>query len=486
MSHHAKFVKDIGLVGVAQAFSNLRGLILIPVLTKFLGAEQYGIWAQFFVTLNFIVPITLLSLSNSLIRFLPGSEDKKEIQEQVWSTNLLVAGITFFVAAILTLFAKQISNILQIPPHLIFLLGILVILQSLGFLLSSVLQALQEAKKLSFFIVGVPLVEVIFASLAVLFGFKLEGAVLGLVLARSLSFFVLFVVILKKVGLKFPDFSRIKEHFQFGLPIVISNLAYRVVQVGDHYLISIMLGILFVGYYAPAYSFGFMLNMVTLPVGMILPAVLAKFFAEQKIEEIKQYLAQTFKYTFFILIPAVFGLGTLSKQLLTIFSTEDIAIHSYKVLPIIATSFLFFASYGIFAQILYLFKKTMMTGILWVGAAILNIVLNVFFIPTFGIVGAAFATLFSYGALCIATWIWSWRYLSFSLPWQALGKSLIASILMSAMIATIHPEGIVAVLFTIAIAMLLYGIFLIFLKAIGRKEIEFFSLLLKGTKHPLL
>ena len=481
MPHHIKFVKDIGLVGFAQILTNLRGIILIPILTKFLGAEQYGIWAQFSITLNFIVPLAILSLPNALIRFLPGTKSEKEIQEQVWSTNLFVLGITLCLAILLIIFARQLGGILQIPHQLIFFLSILVILQSLGFLLSSVLQALQEAKKLSFYIVGVPLAEIIFISLAVLLGFELYGAILSLVIARSITFFILLVAILQKIGFKRPNFSLLKEYLRFSVPMVATNLAYRVVQVGDHYLIGIMLGVLFVGYYAPAYSFAFMLNTITLPIGLILPALLARFFSENNTREIQRYLQETFKYTFFILIPAVFGLSILSKPILTIFTTPDIANHSSLVLPVTAASFLFFAAYGIFIQILYLFKKTTATGVMWIGAAALNVLLNLFFIPFWGIAGAAFATLLSYMALCLVAWIYSSRYLSFSLPWIPLCKSIAASVGMSFVLLILNPKSLLAMFFAIIAGVLLYGAFLYILKAVGRKETEFLRQLWKTS-----
>ena len=43
MASHKKFTKDVGLAGSAQIVGTLKGLILLPILTKTLGAEMYGI-----------------------------------------------------------------------------------------------------------------------------------------------------------------------------------------------------------------------------------------------------------------------------------------------------------------------------------------------------------------------------------------------------------------------------------------------------------
>ena len=35
----------MGLVGITNAIVSLRGLIIIPILTKTLGADAYGVWS---------------------------------------------------------------------------------------------------------------------------------------------------------------------------------------------------------------------------------------------------------------------------------------------------------------------------------------------------------------------------------------------------------------------------------------------------------
>jgi O-antigen/teichoic acid export membrane protein len=43
MTEYKLFAQRVGLVGITNAIVSLRGLILIPILTKTLGAEGYGI-----------------------------------------------------------------------------------------------------------------------------------------------------------------------------------------------------------------------------------------------------------------------------------------------------------------------------------------------------------------------------------------------------------------------------------------------------------
>ena len=70
MNPYKKFTKDVGLAGVAQLVTSIKGLILLPILTKTLGAEMYGIWAQILVTVSLLMPLTLLQLEYAMTRFL--------------------------------------------------------------------------------------------------------------------------------------------------------------------------------------------------------------------------------------------------------------------------------------------------------------------------------------------------------------------------------------------------------------------------------
>ncbi|MDO8577335.1 MAG: oligosaccharide flippase family protein [Candidatus Wildermuthbacteria bacterium] len=475
MPHAGKFVKDVGMIGIAQILTNMRGFILLPVLAKTLGPADYGIWAQLSITVNFLIPLTSLGLPNALIRFLPATKEPKELREQVWSSIFFTLGVSALVGLAIVALARPLQHIVQIPPQFMVFLASLIVIESLGNVSSGIIQAFQEAKKLSAFIILSPIADIVFVSTAVLTGRELYGAIVALILAKIAILFFLALLVTRRVGIGIPNFSKIKEYLNFSLPTVAGNLSYRVVQVGDQYIIGILLGVLFVGYYAPAYSLGLILNMFTLPIGMMLPALLAKLFSENNIEEIQKYLGSTMKYMLFLIIPATFGLSVLAKQLLEILSTREIALNSYMVVPLVAVSFLFFAAQGVFTQVLYLFKKTRALGIIWIFAAFLNLGLNLLFIPKFGLLGAAFTTFLAYLFVLSATWFLSTKYLTFSIEWKALLKSLISALVMSLTIFLYHPEKIWETGGAIVLGALLYGSLLFLMGGIGKKEINFLA-----------
>ncbi len=475
MPHYGKFVKDIGLVGIAQILTNVRGFILLPILTKTLGAADYGIWAQLSITINFLIPLTSLGLPNALIRFLPTSKKAQDMQEQIWSSVFFTLGVSAATGLLLLFLMNPLQHVIQIPPPFIIFLSSLLVIQSLNNISSGIIQAFQEAKKLSAFIILSPVADILLVSVAVLADYGLYGAVIALLCAKLFILSLLSFLVVQKVGFLIPNFSRIKEYLHFSIPAMAGSFSYRVVQVSDQYIIGAFWGILFVGYYAPAYSLGLMLNMLTLPVGMILPPLLAKLFSQNNSLEIQKYLGYTMKYMLLLVIPATFGLSLLSKQLLEILSTREISLNAYMVVPLVAISFLFFAAQGVFVQVLYLFKKTSVIGTIWFLGALLNLGSNFIFIPKFGLLGAAFTTLLAYLFVFGATWFFSSKYLSFAIEWKTLLKSVLASLLMSLAILFFRPEGLLETGVSIVLGTLLYALLLFGMKGIGKKEIEFFA-----------
>lgn len=47
MPEYKLFAQRVGLVGIVNLIVSLRGLILIPILTKTLGTDAYGIWSVY-------------------------------------------------------------------------------------------------------------------------------------------------------------------------------------------------------------------------------------------------------------------------------------------------------------------------------------------------------------------------------------------------------------------------------------------------------
>jgi len=253
---YKKFTKDIGLVGVTQLLVAISGIITLPIITKLLGAENYGIWTQIMVSIGLISTFANIQLPYALIRFLPGEKDKKEIQDGIWSVFVIISGILIAISVLLITFNGVISRFLGCSPIFIFLLAPIVIFDCLNFLLANVFRAFQEIKKYCYLSISANIAETILVVSTILLGYGLLGSVISILVVRIFFFLIMGAFIIKRVGITIPKFKRIKEYLSFCLPLIPVDVSYWVIQSSDKYFIGFFLGTLFVGYYAPAYTLG--------------------------------------------------------------------------------------------------------------------------------------------------------------------------------------------------------------------------------------
>jgi len=270
-----------------------------------------------------------------------------------------------------------------------------------------------------------------------------------------------------------PDFSLIKKYFSYGFPTMGNSISFWIISSADRYVIASFWGIAYVGFYAPAYSIGMLLVSFIIPITSMLTVVLPKFFEEKNISEVQNYLRHSLKYFLLIIIPSAFGLSVMARQILIIFSTEEIARNGYSVVPWVASSVIVYGLACFFSQILFLAKKTKLFAVIWALAALINLGLNIILIPKFGIIAGGITTLTAYSFACLATWHYSFKEIYFKIDWVFVLKAGIASFLMALLIRWFDPKGLVQIVGSIFAAAVFYLVVMVAIGAVTKKEFKF-------------
>jgi O-antigen/teichoic acid export membrane protein len=170
----------------------------------------------------------------------------------------------------------------------------------------------------------------------------------------------------------------------------------------------------------------------------------------------------------------------LSKQILRIFSTSEIASQGFLIMPLAGLGALLLGVYVIISHILIAVRKTRVMAIIWGLAASVNLSLNILIVPQIGILGAAITTLIAYALVLVLVAYYSFKEFTFHIEWVFILKSLAASAIMSLVIWKIAPKETVTVLLTVALGIVIYVASLYLLKGFNKKEIKFFRGLFQG------
>ena len=75
-SIHRKFIRGIAWFSVADMLVRLRSILLLPILTRTLGAIDYGIWSQISTSVGMLSSVGNFGVSSAMHRYLPGLPDK--------------------------------------------------------------------------------------------------------------------------------------------------------------------------------------------------------------------------------------------------------------------------------------------------------------------------------------------------------------------------------------------------------------------------
>ena len=479
MSEYVRFIQRIGLVGLTNILISLSSLIFIPIITKSFTTAEYGMWAQVNTTIALVPNIANLGLPYTMVRFLSAEKDKEKIKDSFYPMISLTFISTVIICLLFLIFGNAIANALfNGSMQVLYITTAISFFACMNLMLISFFRTFQQMKRYSLFLVLQSYIGVFVSIYLTYEGYNIETVVLGLLTGYVAVFIMMAFLIVKYLGIGIGKWSNLKEQLAFALPTIPSNVSSWVVDSSDKYVIGILIGSVAVGCYSPGYALGSILLMFLSPFAVLLPAVLPEHYEKGDIREVDKYLSYSMKYYLLLTVPAAVGMSVLSKPLLYIITTPEIALGGYMVTPFVCLGAIFMGMYGITNNILILEKNTMILGKLWIVVAISNIVLNLLLVPYLNILGAAIATLICYILAFAVTAIASKKTMRLPFNMKELLKIVIAASIMGIAVYLMHPIGIINVLISIIAGVIIYFAIIFILKAVTIKEIAIFKDLL--------
>lgn len=213
-------------------------------------------------------------------------------------------------------------------------------------------------------------------------------------LAQLMSAFVgsVLFITLKKIiinYLKIGYNTFIKKYISFAIPLLFLAIWAWINNYFDRYAIEYFLTIKQVGTYNASYSVGSKFFILLSPIFMILvtPHVYNISRTNLKKKSIKKFAA----YYIFISVPILIGIYFLKNYIGELLLSEKYS-EGFHIIFWIALAFFIVTLTQLFELLFYAKENTKVLMLGNMVAALFNILLNVIWIPRFGIMGAALAT----------------------------------------------------------------------------------------------
>lgn len=411
--------------------SNLFPLLTLPIFTRILTPEDYGVWGLAQVYAVFVNGVANFGLTLGFERNFFENKDTNSRAGLLYSILLFVS-IAFIIGGILTfIFKAQLSQwIIGSPTHSFILFWSYCAIGIMGlksyFLIY--FKNTENAKSLTKYTISESILVLIISLFLVAYlRIGIIGLVWGQLIGSFITFSVLSATFIKSVPISF-NTKALKNALKLSLPLTPRIFFGIIGKNFDKYLIGLLnsvggVGIYNIGMKVAAIFFAYIVAIQN----VFLPQVYNRMFSDDKrvSNSIGKYL------TPFIYISIILGV------LISLFSEEIIMVLTpksyYGAIDVISILSLLYGSYffGTIPQLLY-GKKTFIISILSIIGIGLNILINIPFIISWGVIGAAWGTLTAGLVVGTISFLVSQRY--FKIAWEYKKIAAIYSIFFSSSI----------------------------------------------------
>ena len=402
-----KLFGQTAIYGLSSILGRLLNYLLVPLYTAvFVDPSDYGVVSELYAWVAFLIVLLTFGMETAFFKFIQKEGQKEKTFATALVSLLLVNGIFFIIIA---LFHQDLARLMLFEHHgeYILLLGAIVAIDAITSLPLAKLRAEERAVRFSliqFTSIGVNIT----LNLILMLGFvnpeNPEKGVLYILVANLLASLVKPILLFDSFRLNASyDSVLMKKMLRFSLPLAIAGFAGIINEMLDRILLKQML-------YDPAlpeslnyaeaqvgiYSASYKLAMlVTIFLQAYRYAAEPFFFNQMKNKQRSQVYVSVMN-AFVGLVCCVFLLVSLNIDIFKHFIQNQTYWEGLKVVPILLLANVFLGIYYNQSIWYKLSGKTRFGALIAISGAILTIALNIIYIPKYGYMACAWATLFVY------------------------------------------------------------------------------------------
>jgi len=406
--------KDTAIYGISTMIGRFLGFLLFPIYTNVFAPTEYGYFTLVYAYLGFLNVVYIYGMDAAFMKYT--SVAKGEEKTKTFSTPYLFVTLSSIAfSCLFYFFLVPISNSINLPieySNLLIYVILILLFDTLALIPFSSLRLERKTQKFAFIKITNIIINLSLNLILILiYGFGIEAIFISNLVASIFSFLALLPEISKKLKLQI-DFVVLKKMLKFGIPYLAAAFTSMFVQVIDVPIIERLTNSATLGIYRANYKLGIFMMLF---VQMFNFAWQPFFLENAKEKNAKELFAKVF--TLFLIISSVTWafLSLFIEDIVQIeFAGRTLLGAEYlsglSIIPIILLAYLFNGLYMNFTAGIYIEEKTKYFPIVTIAGALVNIVINLTFIPTIGIMAAAWATLASYIVMAIGLFIISQKF----------------------------------------------------------------------------
>lgn len=395
--NHSRNYLFASLANKALAF------ISIPVYTRLLSTEEYGIVSIFIGVSGILMSILTFSMDRSISRYY---FDQKDLEDfgHFNGTSLILSVCAFLINSILIfIFSEQFGKMVGLEKNVIFLLIPYTLINIIGLTFEQIFGPQKKSKTIA-----------VFSLYQVYLGFGISTTLIllltnnkyyGFFYGQIIAGFIISIFWIIKIKPYFKicfEKKYIQYIFTYSVPLIPYALSGVIIDQFGKIAIGSEQGLSNAGFYTLAQTIG---GLVFIIISITHQAWNPYYMDYMNSKNYKQ-LDSDFNRIFKLTILTAFVIAAFGKEIGLFLAKDDFA-ESLYLIPIFTIGYIFYQLSYTYLRNFGFAKKTHLMTITVLISGISNVVFNKVLIPNLKDLGAALSFVFSYFIMAIVGWIFN-------------------------------------------------------------------------------
>jgi O-antigen/teichoic acid export membrane protein len=410
-------------------------VILLPIYARLLTDVENGQIAIGFALVGFCAVFYSLGLNQALIKYLSGATDADtdRSRQRFSSAFWLLTGVASVVSATIYVLADRLAAWVLGGPEdgdIVRMLAIIVLLDTLSEPVFSLCRAQQRSTRFALTRLCQHTIQIsLIAYLIAIEGWGVRSVFVANIVSSSFALITMIPVALPALRLTFNP-TLLRELLTFGIPFVPSAVSLLVISLSDRLLIEHFLGLQALGVYSITFK-------IALPMLVIVRAFRSAWapglLAVSDPEQARHVCARVTTYfvgaaSFLILVVIAFN-----RELVTLIAGDNAATYlpGAEIVPIVTFSHFLHGFYVILTAGVFAEGRSRVLPLVVVAGAVVNIGLNLVFIPQYGYLAAAWSTVAANASMALLLYVNTRRFYPVPFEFGRIAKALSAAVLVS-------------------------------------------------------
>ena len=411
---------------VARLVPGVVNFAAIILFTRLLVPDEYGHYALVLAAVGLGNALLFRWLSVALLRYLPAYEGREPVLlSTLLVSYLLLAAVSGGVGVVGWLLWYDVL------VGQLFAVGTLFLLCQAWFDINlQLIRVKLMPVRYGVLLMGKALIGLSVGVLLAYFGWGAWGPLIGMMIGALLPAIVVYSCYWKDAHWRLFDRGTAKQVFVYGMPLAITFVLGLVISSSDRFLLGFYKGADVAGQYAVGYDLAQQtIGLLMLVVNLAAAPLAIKALESSGEDAARQRLVSNAVGLCGIGFPAAAGLVMIAPNLSHVFLGEAYRMSASALIPWVAVGALLGGLKAFYFDLSFqLGKRTHKQVLVVLVAAILNVLLNVWWIPYFGLLGAAYATVVAYGVALYLSWMMGRRIFPLPLPYSQIAKIVVATL----------------------------------------------------------